>query len=233
MPHLKFVALTILFSVAAVGSPAAGQTIPSPYTFIEHSQEWAVFAGKSFISPGSLGLGPRDAITFGGRYSVAFTGTMAVDLSGTFFNSKREVRDVSKPEDNRVLGRSDIDFALFDVKLRLNLTGGRTWHKLQPFLSFGAGIAFSFFTDRVIEQVSFMPSPEWYSFGTRFTGMFGGGVNYHLSRKISLRLETVVNLYKVNTPEAWLTLVNDPLREFPLGEWVSAIPILLGASWRF
>ncbi len=233
MPDLKFVALSILFSVAVVGSPAAGQTIPSPYTFIEHSQEWAVFAGKSFISPGSLGLGPRDAITFGGRYSIAFTGAMSVDISGTLFKSKRDVRDVSLPEDDRVLGRSDIDIGLFDVKLRLNLTGGRAWHNLQPFIMFGAGIAFPFATDRRIEQTTFLPGDEWYSFGTRFAGTFGGGVNYHLSRKISLRLETVVSLWKITTPVGWLTLENDPLREFPLGEWVSSTSILLGASWRF
>ena len=233
MPHPKFVALSILFSVAVVGSPVAGQTIPSPYTFIEYSQEFAVFAGKSFISPGSLGLGPRDAITFGGRYSIAFTGAMSVDISGTLFKSKRDVRNVSLPEDDRVLGRSDIDIGLFDVKLRLNLTGGRTWHNLQPFLAFGAGLAFPFSDDRRIEKVSFMPGTEWYSFGTRFAGTFGGGINYHISRKISFRLETSVNLWKVETPVGWLTLDNDPLRQFPLSEWVSATSILLGASWRF
>ena len=233
MPHLKFVALSILFSIAAGSSPATGQTIPSPYAFIEHSKEWAVFAGKSFISPGSLGLGPQDATTFGGRFSVGFAGAMSVDLSGTVFKSKRDVRDVSRPENDRVLGRSDIDIVLFDAKLRLNLTGGRTWHKLQPFLAFGAGIAFPFSTDRRIEQVSLMPGQEWYFFGTRFAGTFGGGINYHLSRKISLRLETMVNLWKVETPVGWLTLDNDPLREFPLSEWVAATSILLGASWRF
>ena len=233
MPHLKFVALSTLFSIAAVSSPADGQTVPSPYAFIEHSQEWAVFAGKSFISPGSLGLGPQDATTFGARYSVGFTGAMSAGISGTVFKSERDVLDVSRPEDDRVLGRSDIDVVLFDVKLRLNLTGGRMWHRLQPFLAFGAGIAFPFTTDRRIEQASFMPGDEWYQFGTRFAGMFGGGINYHLSRKISFRLETMVNLWKVETPVGWLTLNNDPLREFPLSEWVAATSVLLGASWRF
>ena len=78
-----------------------------------------------------------------------------------------------------------------------------------------------------------MPGQEWYFFGTRFAGTFGGGINYHLSRKISLRLETMVNLWKVETPVGWLTLNNDPLREFPLSEWVAATSVLLGASWRF
>ena len=121
----------------------------------------------------------------------------------------------------------------FDVLLRLNLTGARMWHNLQPFLAFGAGIAFPFSTKRGIEQASFMPGDEWYFFGTRFAGKFGGGINYHLSRKISFRLETMVHLWKVETPVGWLTLDNDPLREFPLGEWVAPTSILLGASWRF
>ena len=197
MPHLRFVALSVVFSVGVVSSPAAGQTISSPYTFIENSQEWAVFAGKSYISPGTLGLGPRDATTFGIRYSVGFGGAMSADISGTVFKSKRDVRDVSRSPDDRVLGRSEINVGLFDVRLRLNLTGGRAWHGFQPFILFGAGLAFPLMTDRGIEGVSFMPADEWFLFGTRFVGSFGGGVSYHVTRKISLRAEGVVKLWKV------------------------------------
>ena len=46
MPDLRFVALSILFSIALANSPVAGQTIPSPYTFIENPKEWAFFRGE-------------------------------------------------------------------------------------------------------------------------------------------------------------------------------------------
>ena len=232
MSHMRFVALSILFFITAAHSTAVGQTIPSAYTFIEFSQEWSVFAGKSDINPGRLGLGPRNATVFGGRYAVAFGGAMSVDMSGTLFKSTRDVLDVSKPADDRVLGRSDIDVVLFDIRLRLNLTGQRAWHGFQPFIAFGAGVAYAASTDRIIEGVSVLPADEWYSLGTRFAGTFGGGANFHVSSKLSVRLEGVVNLWKVKTPAGWLTVDADPDAENPEDEWVSAKSITLGASWR-
>ena len=233
MPHLRFFALSILFSVGVVTSTAAGQTIPSAYTYIEHSKEWAVFAGKSDINPGQLGLGPQDATTVGGRWAAAFAGALSFEVSATMFMATREVRDVSRPVGDRVLGVSDIDVGLLDLRLRINLTGARAWHGLQPFIEFGGGFAAPLSVDRVLEGLSVMPPEEQFSFGTRFAGTFGGGANYHLSNKISLRLEGVVSLWKVKTPVGWLTVDNNPLGIIVSDEWVSAKSITLGASWRF
>ena len=77
MPHPKL-ALAILFSCVVTPAIAVGQSIPSPYRFVEHSQEWSLFAGKTDMNPGQLGLGPRDATAFGGRYAVAFAGAGAL-----------------------------------------------------------------------------------------------------------------------------------------------------------
>ena len=232
MPDMKFVVLLILSSIAVTSSPAAGQTIPSPFAFVEYSKEWAVFLGKSDINPGLLGLGPQSGTMGGGRYSAAFGGAMSVDVAGTLFASRRDVLDVSRPEDDRVLGSNDIDIFLLDVRLRLNLTGARTWHGLQPFIVFGGGLALPFSVNRDIEIVAFMPGNEWYSFGTRFTGSFAAGTSFHVSSKLSIRLDGVMNLWKITTPIGWLTTDADPLGENPQGEWVSAKSITLGASWR-
>ncbi len=232
MPDMRFVVLSILSFIAVAGSPASGQTIPSPFAFIEYSKEWAVFLGKSDINPGKLGLGPRNATVGGGRYSAAFGGAMSIDIAGTLFASRREVRDVSRPEDNRVLGKSDINIVLFDLRLRLNLTGRRTWHGLQPFIAFGGGLAFPSSVNRDIENSEFLPADEWYTFGTRFTGSFAAGTSFHVSDKLSIRLDGVMNLWKITTPVGWLTTDADPLGENPQGEWVSAKSITLGASWR-
>lgn len=233
MPHPRLVALSILFFVAAARSTAAGQTIPSQYKFIEHSKEWALFAGKSAVDSGQLELGPRNATVVGGRFGVAFGGAMSMDLTGTLFRSTRDVLDVSRPADDRVLGRSDINIGLIDVRLRLNMTGQRAWHGLQPFIAFGGGVAFSESTDQAVEEASTMPADEWYSFGTRFAATLAGGANFHVSDKISLRLEGVMNLWKVATPVGWLTVEADPLGEHPEDEWVSAKTLTLGVAWRY
>lgn len=233
MPHLRSLALSTLFSILVVSAPAAGQTIPSSYTFIEYSKEWAVFAGKSDINPGQLGLGPQNSTTVGGRWAIAFAGAASFEATGTLFMATREVRDVFRPTDNRVLGMGDIDVALLDLRLRLNLTGQRAWRGLQPFIVFGGGVAAQVSVDRALEGSSQMPVEEQFAFGTRFAGTVGGGANFHVSNKISLRLEGVMNLWKIKTPVGWLTVVADPNNENPQDEWVSAKSITLGASWRF
>ena len=233
MPDMRFIALSILYSIAVAGSPAAGQTIPSPYRFIEYSQEWAVYVGKSDIDPGQLGLGPRNATVGGARYAAGFGAALSLDISGTMFASRREVRDVSRPEADRVLGKSDINIFVADLRLRINLTGTRTWHRLQPSIAFGGGVAIPVSVDRSLESTAVMPREEQYGFGTRFTGTFGGGTSFHVSDKISLRLDGLMNLWKIETPVGWLTFENDPDGETLQGQWVSAKSVMLGASWRF
>ena len=233
MPHPRLVAPSILLLIAIADSTVAGQDIPSPYTFVENGQAWAIFGGKSDVNPGQLGLGPRSATTFGGRYAAAFGGALNLDVDGTFFMATRDVLDVSRPEDDRFLGRTDLNVFLVDARLRLNLTGQRAWRGLQPFILFGGGMARGAATDRDLEVSTDMPEDEWYEFGTRFAGTLGGGASFHISNKISLRLDGVLNLWKISTPVGWLTLDNDPLSENPAGEWVSAKTIRLGAAWRF
>jgi opacity protein-like surface antigen len=233
MPHPRLTAPSILFLIAVARSTAAGQNIPSPYAFVENSQAWEVFGGKADLDPGQLGLGPRDATVVGGGYAVAFAGSMNLDIGGTMFLSEREVLDVSLPVDDRSLGRTDINVLLVDVRLRLNLTGQRTWHRLQPFIVFGGGVAFTTFTDRSLELLSEMPRDQWYEFGTRFAATLGAGVSIHVTQKISLRVDGIMNLWKISTPLGWRTIAADPLGENIESEWVNPGTIRVGAAWRF
>ena len=141
MPHPKFCVPSIIFLIALARTPAEGQTISSPYSFIEHSKEWAISVGKSDLNPGQLGLGPRDAATASGHFGVAFGGAMSFDVDATMFLSTRDILDVTRPVDVRSIGRTDFNILLTDFKLRLNLTGQRTWHGFQPFVIFGGGLA--------------------------------------------------------------------------------------------
>ena len=232
MPHPKL-ALSILFFCVVTPSIAVGQSISSPYRFVEHAQEWSLFSGKTDMNPGQLGLGPRDATAFGGRYAVAFAGAGALDIYGTFFKAARNVLDVSPPAEDRLIGRTDFNAILLDVRLRINLTGQRTWRGLQPYFSFGGGVATTTSVNRVLEISADLPSDEWFSFGPVFSGVLSVGTNYHISDKISLRLEADMALWKIGTPVGWLTVEANPLGEHPQEEWVSGKSILLGLAWRF
>ena len=232
MPHPKFCVPSIIFLIALARTPAESQTISSPYSFVEHSKELAISVGKSDLNPGQLGLGPRDATTASGHFGVAFGSAMSFDFDATMFQSTRDILDVSRPVDDRSIGRTNFNILLTDLKLRLNLTGHRTWHGFQPFVIFGGGLALATFTDRTRELTTDMPRDEWYKFGTRFTASFGGGLNYQVSDRISLRLVGLMNLWKISTPLGWRTVANDPDGMNPESEWVGIRSFKIGVAWR-
>jgi hypothetical protein len=232
MPHPKLCVPSIIFFIALARAPAEGQTISSPYSFVEHSKEWAISVGKSDLNPGQLGLGPRDATTASGHFGVAFGGAMSFDVDATMFLADRDVLDVSRPVDDRSIGRTKFNILLTDFKLRLNLTGQRTWRGFQPFVIFGGGLALAAYTDRTLELATDMSRDEWYEFGTKFTASFGGGLNYHVSDRTSLRLDGLMNLWKISTPLGWRTRANDPDGTNPEGEWVGIKSFKIGVAWR-
>jgi hypothetical protein len=231
MSHPRL-ALSLLFCSAIASSSANAQSIPSAYSFVELGQEWAIFSGKSAMNAGGLGLGPQDATVFGARYGAAFGGMAALDVHGTWFQSTRDVLDVTRPEGDRSIGRSDFAILLVDARLRVNLTGQRGWHGIQPFVAFGGGVAGTGSIDHLIESAQDLPAGEWFDFGPVFTGVLAAGTNIHIATKLSLRIGGEMALWKVGTPLGWRTLVNDPLSENPESEWVPAYSITVGAAWR-
>ena len=232
MPHPRTISLSLLGPILFAFGPAGAQEIPSSYRFVEHGQEGGLFFGTASLNAGELGLGPKAADVFGGRYSVMFGSSLAFEGDVTVFNGERDVIDIRQSGDDQVLGQSSIDLTVFEARFRLNLTGHRTWRGLQPFVAFGGGMALSSDLDRALEDTAEMPLLDRYDFGSKFIASLSGGVNLHLSPHLMLRLDGVMNLWKISTPSGWLTTDRD-LGVIPEDEWVSARNLSIGASWRF
>jgi hypothetical protein len=215
---------------------ASAQVIPSPYRFVETRQEWGAFVGTASTNTGQLGLGPKSGDLIGGRYVLEFGGSFGLEVSSFLLFSSRDVFDPRRDTGDEVIGQAQIDVGSIDLRLKLNLTGHRTWHRLQPFVVLGPGIAFEALQDRTVETEAGFLEADVYDFGTRFKAIAGGGVNLHISRRLLLRAEGVLNLWKVSTPDGFL----DANREIPLDralippdEWVAAKTLSIGLGWRF
>ena len=232
MPHPRTILLLLLGAFLLDAGPATAQVVPSSYRFIEKSQEGGLFIGTASLNAGQLGLGPKSADVFGGRYSVMFGSSLAFEGDATMFKGKRDVIDIRRSEDDRILGQSTIDLVAIEARFRLNLTGHRTWRGLQPFVAFGGGMALSSNLDRALEDSADMPLLDRYDFGSKFIASLSGGTNLHFSSRFMLRLDGVMNLWKISTPTGWLTTDVD-LGVIPEDEWVSARNLSIGASWRF
>jgi len=232
MPHPRTIFLLLSGAILLPSSPATGQDIPSSYRFVEHSQEGGFFAGVSSINPGQLELGPKSADVIGGRYAVMFGGALAFEGVGTFFKGRRDVIDIRRDEGERVLGESTIDLLAIEGRFKLNLTGQRSWRRMQPFIGFGGGMALSSNLDRTLEDDANMVLADRWDFGSKFIAALSGGINIHASPRLVLRIDGVMNLWKISTPPGWI--VNDvDLGAIPEDEWVSAKHLSLGAAFRF
>ena len=232
MLHPRTIFLLLWSAILLPSRPTTAQVIPSSYRFIENSQEAGLFAGATSLNAGQLGLGPKSADVFGGRYSVSFSSALAFEGDATFFQGMRDVIDIRRDVDERVLGESTIDLLAFEARFRLNLTGQRSWRSMQPFVAFGGGMALSRNLERTLEDEANMRLVDRYNFGSKFIASLSSGVNFHLSSRLMLRVDGVMHLWKISTPAGWLTN-NDDLEAIPEDEWVSAKSLSLGASWRF
>jgi hypothetical protein len=215
---------------AAFAAEAAGQSIPSPYRFIETSQRAGVTGGYVFASEGALGLGPQSAPYMGGRYSIRISGPFTVEGEIGFMPTTRMVWDTVPGDTTReVIGEADMSIALASGALRFNITGPRTWRGLQPFLILGGGVAIDLAGEAQDEAT--LPDPVRFDFGTSFAGHIGGGIEWLLSPGWSLRVDARNSLWKLETPEAFLTTDREFL--IPTDEWAQNFVLSAGLAIHF
>jgi hypothetical protein len=214
--------------VAAV--PAFGQTIDSPYRFVENSQALGAYGG--WVSPGrgALNLGPEAGAVLGARYTLRVSGAFNLDADLSYFASRRIVYD-TVPADTalRVAGQADMKVLALIAGLRFDVTGPRTWRGLQPYVVLGGGLAFDLAGDAAAEES--LAEDIRFDFGTRLLGTVGGGVEAHLFRNITLRGDARALLWKLNTPRPFL--FGEPANYRPADEWTQNAYLSAGISYRF
>lgn len=215
---------------AALPTAAQGQSVPSPYRYIERGQEASLFTGWFSADRGRFGFGPGEAALFGGRYGVELTGPLALEGVLSFLPTTRDVVHPGRVEGDRVVGEADVKLVIFDARLRFTLTGRRTWHGISPHVLLGGGIAMDVEGDQ--REDLFIEEPDRFDFGTRFTGVFGAGARYFLAERWVVRSDAYVTLYQLGVPPGY----SDPDRSFENvaeKEWVNAGALTVGVSWLF
>lgn len=207
-----------------------GQTIPSPYRFIDQNQEAGLFAG--FLSPGTgrFGFGPKPGPAWGARYSVNVGGPFGLEGAVTHSPTTRDIVDPGRVEGDRVVGDMSSQLVMIDARLRFTLTGNRTWHRLAPFLMTGGGVVFDVSKDNSDEEL--LLDGDRFSMGTSFVGLLGGGFRWFPVDRFLVRGDLSLFLWRLKTPRGY----SDPEREFAgvdQKEWVSGPSFTLGVSFRF
>ncbi len=209
---------------------AAGQTIPSSYSFFQTRQEAGVFAGSTNQGTGRFEYGPKPGTTFGARYTLHLGGPFGLEGVVSYLPTTRNIVDPSRDEGDRVVGEADSELMSADIRLRFSLTGDRTWRGVHPFVLLGIGLGWDM-AGKSIQDELLLPDDR-FEFGTRLNALFGGGARWFLTDRLMARGDVFVNMYQLKTPRGFL----DPVRALTgVGEkeWVSGPTFSLGLAWHF
>ena len=123
---------------AQVGHPPGR----SPYRDIPKGHTLTGFAGLFGGSGGRFGIAPHDGTVFGLRYDIRTASPIQMGLLLARGNLERLIVDPFVELENRVSGPVDQTVSFLELDLQLNLTGGKTWHRLAPFVGAGVGLTF-------------------------------------------------------------------------------------------
>ena len=132
-------ALTARSVFAQVGHPPQS----SPYRDIRKGHTITAIGGYFGGDGGTLGIGPHDGPLYGGRYDIRTGGTIQLGLGVIYGDLERFIVNPNVPEAERRTGPVKQSVTFAEVALQFNLTGGKTWHRLAPFVGASGGLAIS------------------------------------------------------------------------------------------
>jgi opacity protein-like surface antigen len=222
--------ITAAMVVLAAPSLLSAQTIPSPYRFIETRKELGAFGG--WISPGTgrFGYGPGPGPVTGVRAGLDFDGPFSIEAVVGGIPTTRAIVDPRRVEGDREIGETEVTLITADARLKLGLTGARTWHGLNPFVTAGAGLAWDLGQSSPLEQD--LPATDRFDFGTAFVAQVGGGVRWFVTEAVVVRGDGLLHLWRLKAPAGF----RDPERGFgDIGEaeWINAGSFTFGIGYRF
>ena len=234
---LAAAALAVLFLAPRA---VAAQGITSPYEFLETSQ--GLYGYGTYISTdrGALEMGPHSGPAAGLGYSIRISGPFVLDARLGYFPTKRTVYDIDLGVDSLAVaedpmadltevGEADLSLIVIDASLRFDLTGPRTWNALQPYALVGVGGVLNASSDNSVEESLPSDLDIRVRFRNGVTGHLGGGVEWHASRRLTVRADARGLLWKLHIPNGFVR----EGRRIDTEEWTQSAHLSLGLGYRF
>lgn len=231
----RTVGILLLAAAWAGASPRSGeaQQIPSPYRYIETSQEAGAFVGAVDPGTGRFEVGPGAGTLLGLRYAIEVAGPFSLEGVGRVVSTTRDVRDPTQPEGERKVGEADVLLTSLEGRAKFSLTGRRTWHGLSPYVQAGGGVVWDMAGSSAVDE-RVLPDDR-FEFGTSFLGYLGLGARWLPTEHIQVRADGGLDLWQIDTPEGY----RNPDRDLgfesapPESEWVSGLEATVGIAIRW
>jgi hypothetical protein len=174
--------------LAQVGHPPGS----SPYRDIPKGHTFTPFAAFFAGDGGRFGVAPHNGQVYGFRYDIRTGSTIQMGLLVGHGQMERLILD-SLVAGGLVTGLVNQSTTFVEAGLQLNLTGGKTWNRLAPFI--GAGIGLAFAEDTPADRGVF-------ELGTKFYFAPHAGLRLFLTDRIHLRGDARVLFWKLSYPNS-------------------------------
>ena len=189
--QLGFVILVLMVGAGRLGAQVGYPPNKSPYHDIRKGHTFTALYGQFGGSGGEFGIGPHDGPTYAFRYDIRTGSPVQIGLGFAHGSLERLIVDPFVAIANRVSGPVDQSVNFAELNLQLNLTGGKSWHRIAPFLGLGTGLGISSSTPADTSR---------FDFGNKFYFVPSGGFRLFLSQRLHLRAEGRATFWKITYP---------------------------------
>jgi hypothetical protein len=232
--QLGFVILVLTVGAGRLGAQVGYPPNKSPYHDIRKGHTFTALYGQFGGSGGEFGIGPHDGPTYAFRYDIRTGSPVQIGLGFAHGSLERLIVDPFVAIANRVSGPVDQSVNFAELNLQLNLTGGKSWHRLAPFV--GGGVGFTFPSSTPADTSRFNMGHKLYF--APFTGL-----RILVTNRLSLRGEARVVFWKLKYPT---TFEDEPalepgtpehsnavITDGRLNEWTTSSWLLVGLGYSF
>jgi hypothetical protein len=213
-------------AVAQVGHPPGR----SPYREIPKGHTVTGFGALFGGAGGRFGIAPHDGTLFGIRYDIRTGSTIQFGLGLARGTMERLIVDPFVVLNDRVSDPVDQTVSFAEVDLQFNVTGGKTWHRLAPFVGVGAGITFPSGT---------AADTSGFELGHKIYFAPHAGFRFFLTDRLHLRTDARVLFWKLSYPASFTRVPPDEPEAPPVitdgntSEWTTSSWLQAGLGFSF
>ena len=193
----------------------------SPYHDLRRGAMVRLVGGYLGGQRGKIPVGASHGWTGGLRFEyqasnvIIFTTGIAYARTDAFYVTARE----SPPD---TVGPVNSALVLADAGLQISLTGGKTFHGLQPYIGGTVGLAFG---------SPIAADTTGYDFGTKIAAGPEAGIRWYPGRRVSFELGGRIVYYRLQYPAIYRLALLPP--NASLTEWTAHPWATFGVAWTF
>lgn len=175
---------------AQVGHPPGR----SPYRDIPKGHAITPYGALFGGTGGRFAIAPHDGTVFGVRYDIRTGSALQMGLLFGRGDLERMIVDPFVAVAERVSGPVDQTVSFVEADLQLNLTGGKTWNRLAPFVAAGVGLTLPSET---------AADTSGFELGRKIYFAPHAGFRFFLTDRIHLRTDARVVFWKLSYPASF------------------------------